>query len=60
LDGVDECDDLIDPLFAEILCAPTDRQEETMSLLPRSRRNIDKAVILTKGLVKRLVITYKS
>jgi len=38
LDGVDECDDLIDPLFPEILCAPSDRQEETMSLLPRSRR----------------------
>lgn len=36
-DGLDESSDLIDPLFAEILCVPSDRFEETMSLLPRSR-----------------------
>jgi hypothetical protein len=35
LGGVDECDDWMDPLFAEILCAPSNRQEETLSFLPR-------------------------
>ena len=35
LDGVDEYDDLVGPLSAEILCAPSDRQEETLSFLPR-------------------------
>jgi FkbM family methyltransferase len=37
LDGLDESSELIDPLFAEILCVPSDRLEETISVLPRSR-----------------------
>jgi FkbM family methyltransferase len=34
LKGLEESTDLIDPLFAEILCVPSDRLEETMTLLP--------------------------
>ena len=37
LEGLDESSELIDPLFAEILCVPSDRLEETISVLPRSR-----------------------
>ena len=37
LDGLDESSDLISPLFAEILCVPSDRLDETMNLLPKSR-----------------------
>jgi FkbM family methyltransferase len=37
LDGLDESSELIDPLFAEILCVPSDRLEETIRVLPRSR-----------------------
>jgi FkbM family methyltransferase len=37
LNDLDESSDLIDPMFAEILCVPSDRLEETMSLLPMPR-----------------------
>jgi FkbM family methyltransferase len=40
LDSIVECNDLIDPQIAEILCVPSDRQAGAMSLLPKSRRKL--------------------
>ena len=61
LHGLDESSGLIDPLFTEILCAPSDRQEETISACyPYRAQNSDQAISRSTVPARRLVVTWKT